>query len=55
MSELIYIMDCPKCGPGRTFMFAGSGTKGDCMHCGYELPRKKRFNEFLGTVISYNG
>jgi hypothetical protein len=55
MSELEYKMKCPKCKKIVIMLFSGSGTKGTCMKCGYNLPPKKSYLDYVGNVISYNG
>jgi len=55
MSELCYDMVCPICKKVVTMMFSGSGTKGTCMSCGGDLPPDKKYTDYEGSVISYNG
>lgn len=55
MSELIAIVECPKCQKETNFIFSGSGTKGECMECGHRLNPETTYAEVEGTVVSYNG
>lgn len=55
MSELIYYMKCPSCGKRCDFMFGGSGRHGECMNCGHKLPPNDSYEDYEGTIISYNG
>ena len=55
MSEMEYKMVCPLCGREAIVLFSGSGTKGTCMKCGYDLPPTKSYLDYEGVVISYNG
>jgi len=55
MSELEYHMKCPYCKKDCIVLFSGSGTKGVCMSCGKNLPPEKKYSDYEGTVISYNG
>ncbi len=55
MSELEYFMTCPNCNKNTIVMFSGSGTKGVCMSCNHHLPKEQSYNEFEGSIVSYNG
>lgn len=53
MSELLYGMKCPRCKQNTDVLFSGSGTKGICLNCGYELPPEKSYRDYQGSVINY--
>jgi len=55
MSELIYVMTCPRCNKLVDMMFSGSGRDGICMNCGYHLGKDSYYLDYEGYVISYNG
>ena len=55
MSEMEYKMVCPVCRRYTIVMFSGSGTKGKCTACGYDLPPTKCYTDYDGYVIGYSG
>ncbi len=36
MSEIIALHFCKKCNKITAFMFSGSGSKGECLECGFQ-------------------